>query len=175
MYSNYSTPQLLEAFYRGPERIRTLIEGLSEKEIKFNLIENKWTIAEIIVHLADAEIIGACRLRMMYCGHSEKLPVYDPTQWAKNMKYKDFNMDEINEAINLFHYLRIASYNLFKRFKPSDWLKQGNHPERGLMTIREWLELYSDHSERHIEQILHRRKLLNKELKMDLILKDRLY
>lgn len=169
-YVHYETKILLDAFTKGPERIRNAIEGLTEEELKSRLIENKWTIAEILIHLADAEIIGACRFRMIICGQKENLPVYNQAQWAIDMDYKQNAMNEIKEHLELFKKLRSTTSLLLNEIKDSGWRKTGYHPERGMITLRDILEIYADHSERHLKQILLRRKYLNKELEIRPIL-----
>ena len=48
-------------------------------------------------------------------------------------------------------------------------------PHEQQTSLRQLLELYSDHSERHIEQILHTRGLLGRAIEFSLILTQRLY
>jgi hypothetical protein len=62
-FAGYDTATLLKAYQEGPDRIKSSIVGLTEQDLKASVIPGKWTIAEIVVHLADAEIIAACRIR----------------------------------------------------------------------------------------------------------------
>ena len=91
------------------------------------------------------------------------------------MNYQNQSIGNIHESIELFSLLRSTTFQLYNNCTKKDWEKIGIHPERGAMTIRELLELYADHSERHIEQIIERRKILNKPREIEIILKDRLY
>lgn len=174
-YAHYATPTLLKAYKEGPQKIRKSIEGLTAEELKNKIIPNKWSIAEIIIHLADAEIIGSCRIRQAFTEHPGPFPFYKEAEWAVKLNYQQQPIEYINTNIDLFELLRKTSVAIFECCTEDDWLKTGLHPERGEMTLREVLELYADHSERHLEHILERRNMLGKPIQMEIILKDRLY
>ncbi len=174
-YAHYSTALLLKTYTEGSNRLRHCLEGLTEVDLKAKPIPEKWSIAEIIIHLADGEMIGSCRIRQAYTNHAGPFPYYDQAVWADSMRYQNQSVEFINLNLEMFDILRKTTANLLTGFNEADWAKTGLHPERGEMTIRGLLELYADHSERHIEQILKRRNLLGKPLEMELILKDRLY
>jgi len=65
---------------------------------------------------------------------------------------------------------------LFESVPSREWddLK-GTHPDFGEVTLRNLLQLYADHSERHIEHILVSRKLLGRAIEMPQLLPIRLY
>lgn len=148
---------------------------MSETELKARPFEGKWSTLEILIHIADAELIGSCRIRQALAEHTDDYPYYIQDKWAKDLNYQGFSMDELDSCLELFRYLRACNSILFAKMDESDWSKKGIHPERGEMNVRELLELYADHSERHIDQIAERRELLNNPHSMELILKDRLY
>jgi hypothetical protein len=95
--------------------------------------------------------------------------------WAKILRYQEQDMFHLMDHLSLFELLRKTTGALLSKCNENDWTKNGVHPQRGKMSLRGLLELYADHSERHIVQILERRTLLGKPLKMELILEDRLY
>lgn len=84
-------------------------------------------------------------------------------------------MFHLMEHLSLFEFLRKTTGALLNKCTENDWTKNGVHPQRGKMNLRGLLELYADHSERHLGQILERRTLVGKPLQMKLILEDRLY
>jgi len=68
-----------------------------------------------------------------------------------------------------------VSGSLFARAPEAAWARTGRHAEWGEMTLRQLLELYADHGERHLSQILARREALGRPLAMDPLLPERLY
>ncbi len=174
-YACYSSDILLKAYKKGPQRIRKSIEGLTGEELKMHVIPGKWSIAEILIHLADADIIGACRIRQAFTVHPGPFPYYLEADWAVKLNYQQQLVEYINSNLDLFELLRKTTSVIFDNCSSDDWSKTGIHPERGEMSLREVLELYADHSERHLEQILERRIILGKPLPMEIILPYRLY
>jgi hypothetical protein len=174
-YDHYPTTFLLEVFAKGPERVQSLVKGLSEQDLKAHSIDDKWSIQEIIIHLADAEIQGAFRIRQVYAKHPGPLSYYQQAIWADVLQYNQQPVQVLEDNLALFTLLRKTTLSVFQRFTAEDWNKTGVHPERGELTLRQFLELYADHSERHAAQIIERKKLLNKPVTLDLLLKERLY
>jgi uncharacterized damage-inducible protein DinB len=173
--SHISISTFFEAFEQGTNRIRKAIEGLTESEMKQQIIPNKWSIWEIIFHLTDAEILGASRVRQAFTQSNKPLAYYNPDIWAIEMQYQNANMEVMEHQLQLLELLRITSLRIFKLAKETDWIKTVNHPERGEVTLLNILQLYADHTERHLEQILERRKLLGKPLDIPLLFNDRMY
>jgi len=174
-YDHYSTAQLLRAFEAGPDRIRKAIDGLSDAELKLQVIPGKWSIFEIVIHVAEGEIIGACRFRQALADHPEPFPWYKEAVWAQVMQYQQQSLQFLRDNILMFEMMRSTTADLLKRCTAEQWQKTGTHPMRGTMTVRQLLELYADHSERHIVQILQRRELIGKPRDLEILLEDRLY
>lgn len=174
-YTDIPLETLLTAYKEGPDRIRRSVDGLSEEELKQRVIDGKWSILQIVIHVTDSELVGAVRLRQCYAQSDTRFPFYDQDIWADAFDYQEQSIDQMADALDLFESIRKTGYIILEKCRKKDWLKKGFHPESGEITLRNILELYSDHSERHLEQILQRRKLLEKPLDMPLILDKRLY
>ena len=174
-YDHHATAHLLRAFEAGPERIWEAIDGLSDAELKLQVIPGKWSIFEIVIHVAEGEIIGACRFRQALADHPDPFPYYKEAVWAEVMQYQQQSVQFLRDNILMFEMMRKTTVDLLKRCTAEQWQKTGTHPVRGTMTVRQLLELYADHSERHIVQILERRELIGKPRHMEIFLEDRLY
>lgn len=174
-YSRIETDELIRVYAAAPERLKKVVEDLSVKELQAHPKSGKWSIQEIVVHLSDAEIMGAARIRQTFAEPGSTFAVYDQAVWAQQFDYQNFDTKSFYSAMMLFDALRLTTTKIFKRAKETDWQKSGIHPEWGDMTLRQLLELYADHGERHIAQILELRKLQNNTLNFELLLKTRLY
>jgi hypothetical protein len=137
--------------------------------------ENKWSIQEIVFHITDAEIMGAARIRQTYAEPGSRFAVYEQDIWAKELKYQKRDSKSFYSSLILFDSLRLATSKIFRGAQQEDWQKTGLHPEWGDLTLRQLLEIYADHSERHIGQILTLRGLLGKGVDLPLLLEQRLY
>ena len=175
-YTFYSTTQLLVAYADGPSRMRSAIEGLSEEELRARSRgPDRWSIHEIILHCADSEVQGTFRIRKVWSEPGSLLPFYDQDIWIREIDYMSEGSDARDRALKLLALLREQTLPLLRRATAEDWAKTGTHYEYGLITLRNLLELYADHTERHTEQILEGRRLLGRALTLGSLLPRRLY
>ena len=157
-------------------RLRASIDGLTEDELHTRARgPGKWSIHEIVIHTADSELQGTFRIRKVWSEPDSLLPIYDQDVWSREIGYQTENRDVRDRALGTLAILREQTLSLFRRATPDDWAKGGTHPEFGPITLRNLLELYADHVERHIDQILDCRIRLGKPLALPAVLPRRLY
>lgn len=174
-YARFSTAELLAIFADGPLRLRTTLVGLASRQIRSRPRPEKWSILEIALHLVDAEVMGASRVRLVFAEPGGTFVPYDQDAWAAALRYQQQDDVALDRALRLFDLLRGTTLGIFAAASHADWRKTGTHPELGLLTLRNLLEMYADHSERHIGQILECRRLLGVPLAFPLLLPERLY
>ena len=177
-YRGISTRDLLTVYRAGPTRLGGILAGLTDEELKQRPQppqEDKWSIQEIAMHIADAEIMGAARLRQALAEPGASFALYDQDAWTSELGYRNRDRKALENAVRLFSALRTGSTLLLETATEQDWAKWGNHADWGPVTVRQLLELYADHSERHIEQIVDARELLGKPLVAPRLLPKRLY
>lgn len=167
------TATLLQAYAEGPRRIRDALAGLTDGQLTAHPIPGKWSIAEIVFHLADAEIMGAARVRQAVAESGAVAAVYDQDCWADGLRYGTRDRAALDEALDLFELLRRTTTPLFREGGGSRTVMHAGWG--GQITLRQLLELYADHSERHLAQILERRRLQGVPLAMEPLVADRLY
>ena len=110
----------------------------------------KWSIGEVIQHLADSELVGANRFRMVMAHENPPLLAYDQDLWAERLRYSESNVDE---ALDEFALVRRSNVRLFERASESDFERVGMHSERGEESLRHLLKLYAGHDLVHLRQI----------------------
>ncbi|MEO8432637.1 MAG: DinB family protein [Acidobacteriota bacterium] len=175
IYASLAAGTLLEAYGAAADRVTRALDGLTESELRAHPIPAKWSIHEIVLHLADSETVGAVRFRKVVSESFPDLPAYDEKAWAVSFGYGDRDASFRRAALHTFRNLRETALALFQTASPSDWKRQGRHSEWGPVTLRELLELYADHGERHLEQIVARRRLLGRPGEPAPLLPVRLY
>lgn len=176
LFRQFSNEQLISVYRQGPDRIQYALQGLGEKELLAFPVPEKWNILEIVIHTAHSEISGAMRIRQTITQSSRLYSYYDQDIWTKQLvRDAGQGVEDLNDHVLLFGLLRKTTTAIFNKATEDDWDKLGFHQEAGPMNLRQLLELYADHSERHIDQILQRRSLLDVPLVMNTILPERLY
>jgi uncharacterized damage-inducible protein DinB len=175
VYRGISTRDLITVYKAGPTRLGGALTGLSNEELQARPREDKWSAQEIALHVADAEIMGAARMRQVWAEPGSALVVYNQDAWAKELDYRNRESRDVVAALHLFSVLRRAGTRLLESARPGDWKKWGSHTDWGTLTLRQLLELYADHAERHIEQIVALREQLGKPIYLSRLLPKRLY
>ena len=142
-------PALLERYRRGPELLAVILTGVYGEEEDFGL-PGKWTVRQIVAHLADAEMVGAHRFRQVIAEDNPTLIAWDQDAWARNL---DYARRKPKTSLETFRRIRAENYELLKDLPPAAFDRAGNHTQNGRMTLRQLLEGYAGHAESHAKQL----------------------
>jgi hypothetical protein len=126
------------------------IAGLSPQQLRRPERPGKWSVAQVLQHLADSEIVTAWRIRLILAQDRPPLTGYDQDLWADRLGYAD--ADPL-AALELFTVVRRANLRLHERATPEDLNRVGLHVERGEESIGHLRRLAAGHD------LLHRRQI----------------
>ena len=126
------------------------IAGLSPQQLRQPERSGKWSIAQVVQHLGDTEIVGAWRFRLILAQDRPMLTGYDQDLWADRLRYTDADPAA---ALELFTAVRRANLRLIERATPEDLQRVGLHAERGEESVGHLRSLYAGHD------LLHRRQI----------------
>jgi hypothetical protein len=104
-------PALLERFRRGPEVLAMVLTGVFGEEEDFVPAPGKWSARQIIAHLADAELVGAHRMRQVIAEDNPTLIAYDQDAWTRNL---DYARRKPKQSLEAFRRIRAENYELLK-------------------------------------------------------------
>lgn len=134
----------------APAKLTKLLKGVSAAKARKRPAPGKWSIAEIVAHLADTEVALGWRMRMVVSQPGEPIQPFDQDAWAAAMRYEK---RDIRKSLEQFRSLREANVALLKSLTPDDWKKSSVHPERGKQTVRAIVEMTAGHDLNHLAQI----------------------
>jgi len=141
---------LLERFRRGPELLAVVLTGVFGEEEDFARGPGKWSIRQIVAHVADAELVGAQRMRQVIAEENPLIAAYDQDAWARNL---DYARRKPKQSLETFRRIRAENYELLKALPEAAFERAGNHTERGKRTLREMVEGLAGHAESHARQV----------------------
>ena len=141
-------PVFLE-FTEGPTFVARAIAGI-EAGLLNRPGREGWSVRDVLVHLCDAELVGALRFRMVLAEERPNLPVYEPDVWKKRLHYLWRSPEA---ALSLFQQMRFGTAELLAQCAMADWDRVGLHPARGEMNVGDLLQLYASHALEHAAQI----------------------
>src|SRR5689334_8969522 len=143
-------PVLLERYRRGPELLAVVLTGVFGEEEDFASAPGKWSVRHIVAHLADAELVGAHRMRQVIAEENPTLVSYDQDAWAAKL---DYSRRKPKQSLETYRRIRAENYDLLKGLPESAFERAGNHDENGRMTLLQLLEGYAAHDESHARQL----------------------
>lgn len=142
-------PVLLERFRRGPELLAVVTTGVFGEEEDFVTAPGKWSIRQIIAHLADCELVYGHRMRQIVAEENPTLIAFDQDAWARNL---DYAHRKPKQSLETFRRLRAENYELLKELPEAAFARSGNHTERGPITLEAIVEVGAQHVESHARQ-----------------------
>ena len=110
----------------------------------------KWSMAQVLAHLADSDLVWGWRLRLILAQDRPPLTGYDQDAWANRLGYADADPDD---SVAMFSVLRKANLRLISRATPDDLQRVGVHVERGEESLAHHLRLYAGHDILHLNQL----------------------
>ena len=152
-------PALLERYRRGPELLAVVLTGVFGEEEDFLTAPDKWSIRQIVAHLADAELVGAHRMRQVIAEESPTLIAYDQDAWTHNL---DYARRKPKQSLETFRRIRGENHELLKGLPESAFERTGNHSEDGPTTLLRLVEGYASHVESHARQLQEIREAYKK-------------
>jgi len=132
------------------KKLGRLIKGVPMAKLRKRPAPEKWSVSEIIAHLADGEIVAAFRLRLILGAPGTPIVAYDQNQWVICGHYEK---RDPQESAELFRVLREANLALLKSLKPEQWKLCGMHSERGQESIEHIVRMFAGHDINHLQQI----------------------
>ena len=133
-----------------PTVLAALIANASDQQLTTRPSKNKWSIAEILAHLAEDEIATAWRYRQMVEHSGIALSGFDQDLWAR---MGDYASRVAQESLDLFRLLRSVNLQFLQQLAPEQWECFGIHAERGRITVRNLATHMAGHDANHVEQI----------------------
>jgi hypothetical protein len=127
-----------------------LIEGVSAERLHQRPDPDRWSVAEILAHLSETEIVSSWRYRQMIEHDGTALPGYDQDLWEALGEYSSRDAEK---SLQTFQSLREANLRMFDRLTPEQWQCHGIHAERGRMSVADLARQVAGHDINHIEQI----------------------
>ncbi len=132
------------------KKLTRLIKGISTPKLRKRPAPEKWSVAEILAHLADVEIVIGWRLRSILGAPGTPVQAYDQNSWVVSGHYEK---RDPRKSIELQGVVREANLALLKSLSPEQWKQYGQHAERGQESIEHIVRMVAGHDVNHIRQI----------------------
>ncbi|MBJ8105790.1 MULTISPECIES: DinB family protein [Bacillus cereus group] len=134
-----------------------LLKDISDSDGHFRYAPNKWSIKEVIGHIADTERILAYRLLSIARGETAELPGYNDDMYVLRAAFDKQSMQDLLENLTV---VRQSTMYLLKSLDKEAWLQRGiaNNSE---VTVLALANIIAGH-ELHHRQLIKERYLGSK-------------
>jgi hypothetical protein len=140
----------LRVLHDTPSALTRALEELGPRAVRIPEAPGKWSVNEVLQHLADSELVFGWRIRLVLAHDRPAITGYDQDRWAERLRYAD---EDPREAIDRFTVLRRANVRLLERASDDDLRRVGVHAERGEESLAHIIRLYAGHDLLHLRQI----------------------
>ena len=140
----------MESFGRAYVMLVECLRKFPREMWRFKPAPDRWSIHEIVVHIADSEANSYVRCRRFIAEPGQAVMAYDQDVWTRELRYHEQSTEDYLE---LFRWLRKTSYDLIKLLPESAWQAKLTHPEHADYTFDRWLDIYERHIPGHVAQM----------------------
>jgi uncharacterized damage-inducible protein DinB len=138
----------LEVLAETQRTIPAIAQKLGPEGLKRSYAPGKWTAAQVLAHLADAEVAFGFRVRQVVSEPEQPIQPFDETKWARHY-------DKANgaEAAQAFQALRAWNLSCFRQLTKEERERAAKHPERGPEKADTIIRILAGHTLNHLAQL----------------------
>jgi len=150
MYSHVQQSDPLKLQAAAPAKLAKLLKGVSAAKARKRPAPGKWSISEIVAHIADTELVGGYRIRAILGAPGGPIIGFDQDAWVTALHY---DKRDLKKSFEQYRALREANLALLKTLTPEQWKQHGMHSERGAETVETIVRMFAGHDLNHFQQI----------------------
>lgn len=129
------------------EETASLLHGLSDTEALHRYARGKWSVKEVVGHLADVERIMAYRALRIARGDTTPLPGFDENAYVPAAK---FDARSVADLLGELRTARAATLALLRTFDADAWRRRGTASGKPV-SVRAVAFMIPGHERHHIE------------------------
>jgi DinB family protein len=140
--------------------VMDIIEGLTDEQIRRNIIAGKWSAFENIVHLQTYQHVFTYRVKEILSGSN---PSFDRYSAEADPYFPDNCGKSTREIMQDLLGLRKEMASSINNLPDEDLVKTGVHPLFGQLSLLQWLNFFLLHEAHHLFTIFKLAAELRKE------------
>ena len=146
---------VLSAMEQQSSATQKLLASLDETRAAFRYRDDKWSIKEVLGHIADAERIIGYRALAVARGETQPLPGFDENAYVHNANFDHWRLGDLAEQYAL---VRRANIVLFKNLQPEAWERRGTANGQSV-SVRGLAYVIVGHERHHVNLLRERYNL----------------
>ncbi len=146
---------LIDKIAAVPADLEKAVKGLTDAQLDTPYGPGKWTLRQVVHHLADAHFTAYYRFKQVLTEDHPTLAPYSQDLWAA---LPDSVGTPIEPSLQIVRGVHDRWSRLLRNVPETAWSRPGHHIVRGDVTLEFLLGLYADHGEKHVATIVTMRR-----------------
>ena len=148
---------LIGRFADGGPLLVQAVAGLTPEQWRDHPIPGTWSVAELVGHVLDCDLVFADRMKRIIAEHEPTLQAFDESAWIAGLGSNEVPVDE---AAALFAASRQWMARILRAQDESAFARSGLHTEKGRQTLAEVLAYATNHLDHHLRFLYAKRAKL---------------
>lgn len=146
--------RLIERLKSSAEEVRRLCMDLDEATVAKRTVPDKWSVKEILAHMARVQEVFEQRLDAMLAAEGAPIVSYMP---EGDPEFPAIARRSAAELWKWYEDTRNRIVEKLARLSPADWHRKGSHPEYPAYDVHFAMEYLAHHEAHHAYQMFSRR------------------
>ncbi|QHT59491.1 DinB family protein [Paenibacillus lycopersici] len=129
-----------------------LFAALTDEQANFRYAPDKWSLKELLGHLADTERVMSYRMLRIARGDTTPLPGFDQDSYIANADFSGVSMPQL---LADYEAVRAATLSLTRSIAPEAWLRKGT-ASNATMSARAFAYVIAGHELHHLNIVRDR-------------------
>jgi heme-degrading monooxygenase HmoA len=151
--------QLIEDYVACGPKLRQAVAGLNRDELMARPGPGKWSILELVLHLADSDAISIDRMKRILTEENPPLLYADETAYVEHLLSHEQSLED---ALTLFDVGRRQFARVLRKLPDAAFERKGTHNRRGPVSVADMVKGYIDHVNHHLKFLYEKRAKLGK-------------
>ena len=123
---------IIEAYAAGPAKLRAAVSGLTKEELTARPGPGKWSILEVVVHLADSDAISIDRMKRLVIEDNPPILYADETAYVDRLHT---HAQDLEDALILMEVGRRQWARVLRLLPDAAFARTGQHNKSGTKTV----------------------------------------
>jgi len=143
---------VLELLRRQVDETAALVGKLSDRDGDFRYADSKWSVKEVIGHVADTERIMVYRALCFARGETAGLPGFDENEYVARAKFGGRTLGDLLAELRV---VRAATVPFFAGLDAEELMRRGTANNRAY-SVRSLAYIVAGHERHHVKIIAER-------------------
>lgn len=152
---------LLTQYEDGGRKLQRAVDHLDRNDFVAVPIPGKWSIQQLVVHVADTEQVLADRIKRLIAEDEPTLQDFDENKWMAGLSY---DLRSAEDAVAMVTLTRRSITEILRLQPDEAFARAGTHTALGKVTLEQVVRKAVGHLDHHLKFLYAKREAMGKNL-----------